>query len=589
MAAQSPGSSPSQTPKPPTGSSMKRWVFRIAILLVLAVVAALGWREYRKFRHDRMVDRARELIEKKDYNQAILSAKRALQMNPNDAVAVRMMVELSEAQKTKEALYWHRRLSEMEPASANYIAWADCALRYDERLIADQALARVDKAGQQTAAFQDAAGRLSAMGQQFADADAHFATAVKLEPQNVQYRIRQATIRVRLGTAEQQEEAREVLEKNAADPVQRDTATRALLDYYFRQRAWEKALKLAKQVQETPDATFGDRMLYLGLLRTFNRPEFHSYLLTLQDMAATNPEDASTLITWMGDNTLVMVAVAWARTLPISVAETMPVPPAIGSCYAILHDWDSLLALITDKNWQYTEFLRLAFLARVQREQGDLLNSRNSWISAVKATANRPHEILMLTNYATKWGWDSEVHDMLWVTVRGTSGQGQEAAISALHQNYTETGNTRGLLNLATRMYEINPRDPIAINNVVMLSLLLNTNVERAQSLADEVHQLQPTNPGVISTYAYALYIRGKTEDAIKLMRTLDPNVLNSPNVAAYFAAMLVEGEAPDEATKYIEIAKTGKLLPEEMEMVKNARETLIRRKAETAKSPQAQ
>ena len=38
---------------------------------------------------------------------------------------------------------------------------------------------------------------------------------------------------------------------------------------------------------------------------------------------------------------------------------------------------------------------------------------------------------------------------------------------------------------------------------------------------------------------------------------------------------MLVESPKPDEAAKYIEIAQTGKLLPEEMALVKAAREKL--------------
>ena len=40
------------------------------------------------------------------------------------------------------------------------------------------------------------------------------------------------------------------------------------LDEFLRRKEWEKALALAKLGQESPDATFGDRMLYLGLLLT---------------------------------------------------------------------------------------------------------------------------------------------------------------------------------------------------------------------------------------------------------------------------------------------------------------------------------
>lgn len=581
MAAQTPGSNPSEKHKTHRGSNLKRWLLRLLMLALLAGVGAVGWRQFREFRKHRMVARARMLIDQKDYPQAMLSARRALQLNPRDATVVHMMVELAKSAKTKEELFWHRMLSELEPGvAANNIAWADCALRYSERLIAEQALGRVDEAGKKTAAFNDAAGRLALLANEVPEAERHFTEALRLEPGNAEYRVHQAMVRLYSDKPEQQQESRETLEKYIADPNLRPVAARALLDdLLYRKRDWSKALEVAKQVQSAPDATFGERMVYLGLLRTFQRPEFHSYLLEQQELAATNPEYAGTLITWMGENTLVMVAVSWAKSLPEVIATKQPVPPALGECFAMLHDWESLKALVSEGNWEYAEFLRLAFLARVQRESGDLLSSRNSWIGAVKATANRADAILMLTAHATKWGWDNEVQDVLWTLARRNTDQ--KPAIDALYKSYTESGNTRGLLNVSTRMLEINGKDPIALNNVVLLSLLLNTNVERALSLAEDVYRLQPKNPGIISTYAYSLHIRGKTDEGIALMRTLDEQNLNDPSAAAYFSAMLVESEKPETATKYIEIAQTGKLLPEEMALVKTARETLLRRKAD--------
>ena len=579
MAAQKSGSPPSQKRRKPTGQNLKWWVVRALLLVLLVVAGAWGWRLFRVFRKDRMVARARAMIDQKDYPQAMLSIRRALQLNPRDASVVHMMVELARSAKNKEELFWHRILSEVEPGvAANNLAWADCALRYNERLMAEQALGRVDEAGKKTAAFQDAAGRLALMAGQLPESDALFSEATKIEPGNVQYQARLATVRLFSNQAEQQEEARQILRKYVADPELRGMASRALLDDLFRQKKWREAFELAKQVQESPDATFGERMLYLGLLRRFGRPEFHSYLLKVQEIAATNPENASALITWMANNTLVMVAVSWAKELPDAVATTTPVASALAECYAILRDWEALKTLVTDKNWEVLEFLRLVFLAKVQREEGDLLSSRNSWLAAMKATKNHPNELYKLGRYATKWGWESEVHDLLWTVAKKNSDQGP--ALGALSKIYAATGNTRGLLNVATRTLEINAKDPIALNNVVLLSLLLNTNVERALALADEAYRLAPKHPGIISTYAFSLHFRGKTDQGIALMRTLDEAQLNEPSTAAYMAAMLVESEKPEEASKYIELAQTAKLLPEEAALVKGARDALMRHKA---------
>ena len=144
--------------------------------------------------------------------------------------------------------------------------------------MAEQALAGVDESGRKTAAFHGVAGRLAQLSNKIPEAEAHFSEAVKMEPENLRYGVLLAAARIHSTKLEQREESRRILEKYVSDPTLRGIATRALLDEFLRQKDWEKAVKLAKQVQESPEATFGDRMVYLGLLRRFQRPEFHGAL-----------------------------------------------------------------------------------------------------------------------------------------------------------------------------------------------------------------------------------------------------------------------------------------------------------------------
>jgi hypothetical protein len=116
------------------------------------------------------------------------------------------------------------------------------------------------------------------------------------------------------------------------------------------------------------------------------------------------------------------------------------------------------------------------------------------------------------------------------------------------------------------------------MNNVVLLSLLRSTNIDQSISMATAAYNKDPTNPGLASTYAFALHLQGKTEDGLKIMRGLSEKELNDPSYAAYFGVLLVDGGTPDEARKYLEIAKGGKLLPEEEALVSKALEKLQRR-----------
>ena len=514
-----------------------------------------------------------------------MTAQRALALNPRDIGANRALLELTEAAGSKEAIYWHRVIAQLEPGvAANQLALADCALRHHESGLAEQTLAQIGEEGRKTAAFHDAAGRLLLFGNQIAEAEKHFAEAAKLEPANDAYQLHLAAAHMQSDNAEIRGGARETIERYLPHPKFGRVAGRLLLDHFFRNKEWEKALTLSKQIQSAPDAVFGDRMLYLGLLRRFQQPQFHSYLASLQEQAAGHADNASSLISWLSGNNLVLLAVEWGKRLPADTASQMPVPLALGECYALQHNWEALKKLVTNTSWPGAEFLRLAFLGRVQRETGDLPSSRNSWNSAVKAAAGRPDELILLTRYASKWDWENEMTDVLWTIARGSGGA--QSALNTLSQVYAAKGNTRGLLNVATRSYEINPKDLITQNNVVLLSLLLNSNMERAQAMADEAYRQLPANPVIASTYAYALHLRGQTVEGVKLMRTLDEKQRADPSCAAYFALMLAESETPDEAQKYIEIAQAGKLLPEELGLIKTARESLIRRGIRGAAAP---
>ena len=589
MAAQTPGSEPAHSKKSPSSSRFRRLLISIVLLALLFMAGVVGWRKFKVFREHRMVDRARALIEKKDYSEAMLSIRRALQLNPRDLNANKMALELTEVANSKEALYWHRVVSELEPDKLeNHLGLVNCALRSNELEIANQALDRVSEPERKKASYRDAAGRVAQVLNRLPEAQRHFDEAAKLEPANDEYRLHAATVHMQSDDAAIRAEGRGTVETLLSHPKLGRTASRALFEDLLRNKEWEQALEIGKKFQSGPDAPIGDRMRYLALLRQLQHPDFAGYLLTLQENSVNDPETVAALISWLTVNSLVDLAVEWSRRLPEKVASKMPVPAAVAECYATRQDWETLAALVSDANWEYADFLRLAFLARVQREKGDhgdkgeQLQSRNSWNSAVRASGNRPETLIMLIRYAAKWGWENETTDALWLMARGATGQ--QPALNALYQAYAAKANSRGLLNVVSRTLEIDPKDLVAQNNVVLLSLLLNVNMDRAQTLAEEAYKKLSDNPGVISTYAFALHLRGKTEQGISLMRKLGEKQLSDPSYAAYFGVLLVAGDEPTEAKKYLEIAEAagvipkGKLLPEEMALVKNAHELARRR-----------
>ncbi len=573
---------PHTDPKTKRKRSLKRWLIGFVILAVLGLLAFGGWRNYGRLRERRIVQRARAFLEQKDYGQAALSVGRALQVNPRDLQATRMMAEVAEAAGSGQAISWRRRVAELQPGVLqNHLEWAEAAFRFNNPAMAEQALADVKEADKNTVGFHSMAGRIARVLNQPAQAELHFTEALKLEPTSERDQLGLATVRLQSPDRQVRDQARVAIEQLTANPALSRAASQTLIQDALENRDAARAVTMAKQMQSAPDAPFEDQLMYLALLRELRLDDFYSYLMDLQDRVAGNADQVATLVTWLKNRSMALVAVDWSKRLPEATRTRIPVPAAIGECYAALHDWTALRSLVEDGNWETTEFVRLALLARVFQEQGDSLNSRNQWNSAVQAVGDRPEALEMLVRYADEWKWDNERTDLLWRVARGS--RNQQWALQALYRTYFASRNTRGALNVANRMVEINPQDLWAKNNAAAFSLLLASNMDRAVEIAREVYAKLPANPEYASTYAFALHLRGQSEEALNVMRSIGAQLLEDPSYAAYYGVILAANGSGTEAGKYLEIALRGNLLPEERDLVVKARKGLPASPAEAS------
>ena len=143
---------PADKPTPPETKpqprNFLRWLLITAAIVVLGVVASIGWRAFQHVRKERIVTRARAFMEKKDWGQAMIAVQWALQVNPRDVAVNRMMAELAETVGSPQALFWHRKVAELEPAVfENHLKWAESALRFKSLSMAEEALTNVEDAG----------------------------------------------------------------------------------------------------------------------------------------------------------------------------------------------------------------------------------------------------------------------------------------------------------------------------------------------------------------------------------------------------------------------------------------------------------
>ena len=129
--------------------------------------------------------------------------------------------------------------------------------------------------------------------------------------------------------------------------------------------------------------------------------------------------------------------------------------------------------------------------------------------------------------------------------------------------------NAAAMLKVAAERYHDNPNSAGTKNNYAFLLLLLGLDQGRAEELAKQAWTDAPLQPDVASTYAFACYRGGRTEDGIKAMEQLAENYRSEPWIALYYAALLADEGHREEAARYLAHSDgSPRLLPEEQAFV---------------------
>lgn len=546
-------------------------------LVVMVTVGLLGWGGYRglvNWQQGQLVRQARAFLQKGDYRSAALSARQALQINVANLEACRIIAEMAELAGSTDAIYWRRRIVELEPSvSANRLEWARTALRFGEAETADRALLSIDAAGRETAAYHAVTAGLALTLKQPRLAESHFAEAVKRDPSNARYHLDLANVRLLSPDPKRLGEARKTLVQLLDDPSLRASALRSLLADAVRADDEGKALPLARHLAADPNAQFEDWLLCLDVLRRAKHADFPTGLRQLQGQAVQNPANLYQLVSWMNVHGMAEEAREWTRSLSKGMQAEPLVRMALANCLAGLKDWAGVQALVEPGDWGNLNFIRLAILTRALRENGSGVAWRIQWRAAVTAASADPRALRLLARLVKGWQWKSECEELLWTMARG--GSGPKWALQQLYQQYRADGNTRGLRRVLSRALELDPADLVARNNLAHLGLLLGVMPGTAFEEAQKLYRKDPTNPAFASTYAFALHCQNRTAEGLKVLAALSENHQRIPAVAAYYAILLAANGETERARKYLDRSSPAALLPEEQALLAQARKGL--------------
>jgi len=546
-----------------------RWFLGITLgLILLAVIGVVGFDSFRAYQVRRLSNRAHAFLSVGDLKSASLTARNILQINIHNVDALRLMAQIAEQNGEPTALEWRQRVATEAPESvADGIALAKTATKVGKTALAEAALSHVEGRADGSAPYHEARAAIQLARKNQAAAEQEYAEAIRLDPPNDNYRVALAILQLGSSSEEKKSAARETLRRMMEKPPVRLMAARALLEDAV-ERKDPKLTTLARTIFEWPEATLQDRIRYVEISAKLGLEGFPGALTQVQDEAALDPLKLTEVLSWMSANHEAVLGIEWAKRLPPSALEQRPVFVAVADCFAAASDCAGMRQWTRKFGWKDLEYLRHAYQAYAERSCGDTRASDLEWAKAIQA-ANNVEAVLTLQRAAAKWRWEEESVELLWQLAKDR-GQ-QKGALATLNEYYTEQADTNNLYKVSSRLLQVTPNDAAAKNNFAQLSLLLGVNTESAEAMAKGLHQESPKDPNFASTYAFALYIRGDTRGALKVMNSLSAEDLRRPEIAAYYGIILAAGSDRSKAPSFLELGRQAKLLPEEKALVEKA------------------
>jgi tetratricopeptide (TPR) repeat protein len=545
---------------------MRKIIIILVCCTILLLLGYCGYRAYGLWKQGHWMTLARQYAEKKDSQNELLCLKQALQSNPRNVEACRMIANLASAAGSPSALTWREKVVELDPGSLNdRLALAQAAMLASDYNTASNALAGVNPADKKTANYLDVAGELATAGNNPAEAEADFAEASRMDPSNPVSQFSLAFVELHGTNALDMDEARVNLKRisiNCTNTFVRGQARRELVYDALRNRDYNTALSYSKDLVQQPDAGFADRVVRLEVLRVAKNDEYNTALAACQREASTNITKLTQMTFYMMERNQSAQTLVWLQSLPASVQTNFPVAVFIVQCQLRQQQWSALQTGASKEDWGNMDFMRHAYIAYAMRQQGYNEPSKAEWALAVRDAGSRIDKLTTLVGTAAQWNWPDETQQLLWNIVNNfpQAQWAQDALEGILYRH----GSTRPLMQLFSLQLNRNPSDLAAKNNLAMVAMLLHAQELNPYGLAQEVYQQDPTNSFYKCTYAFALHLQGKNADALKIMQQISPKALENSSTAGYYGVVLKASGDNTQAGIYLKRSVQGQLLPEE-------------------------
>jgi tetratricopeptide (TPR) repeat protein len=543
-------------------SRLTRWWVLLAAAVLLVVLASGGWLVFQNQRRHMYLRNGREALGRSAIEDALFFSAKAVKADPKGVDANRLMADVLATAKAPESVFWRARVAMLEPTKIeNYLAWAQAAFDVGRSDWAAEALSKAPKEAENRADWQNLMGGAQISLGQLGKAEQNFERAVQLDPANPLYAVNLASLRLSYPDLAVVARARQELRQLSTSQTAGRFALEALTKEALHQGDLENARLYSSELEARSDQNWNDRLLELEAV--FQTAGFKNRLVDLQEECVSDLGNRIALVYWMIGHGLAKEVTEWITERGKAVP--VPLQMAVADAFVAQQDWPKLREMLEPTDWAANDFLRKALLARCERNEPTF---QDRWQQALRSAKEDPEKEFRLGQLASEWGWYDDGAHLLW-GVADTSPILRSSALGELWRIGVLEKNAAAMLKVAAERYRDNPKSAGTKNNYAFLLLLLDLDESRAQELAKEAWTDAPLQPDIASTYAFACYKKGRTEDGIKAMEQLAESYRSEPWIALYYAALLAEEGRSQEASRYVACSDgSPRLLPEEQVLV---------------------
>jgi Tfp pilus assembly protein PilF len=541
-------------------------------LLLIVLVGTYGSKLYSGWHESRLLKRATAALNQNDFAAANRLARQVLEHEQDSLPAFQILAEASEKQNSEETVSWRAQIARLQPDNIDsQLNLASAALRFGQIDLARKTLERVAPRAQDTAAFHIVSGWLARAEGNLAEQEQQFSIAVSKDPKNDLYKFNLAAIQIRSPDIEKSAQARETLERLTQVPQFRTGALRALLNDAVDRNDLEAADRSAQQLQMSPEVGFGDYLLCLNFYRKLDAKKFDTLLEKVKPVAIHNPTDLGQLMDWMNDNGLSAEVIKWMDKLPSSTTAKPPAAIAIGAAFAEQKNWSRLRRWARSESWGDDDYLRLAyqgFASRQSRQSSADAEFNTLWRAALHAATEQPEHEIKLARLASKWNLPIESEE-LW-SLLSRNPPSRREALDALYKLYRSNNDLKKLYDVLQHLHETSPNEIGITAKLARLGLNIDQNTKQAQELAKLAYEHTPGDPNCAITFAFSLYVQGRTTEGWEILRKLPVEALHEPHAAVYVAVLLLDLNQTETAKEFIQIAKHGPIYAEEKRLLED-------------------